>query len=54
MAYDVELSGHSDEQTAMVVKTFKRHFRRKRIDGVADPSIRKTLNRSLGALAESE
>ncbi|MGA2893021.1 MAG: N-acetylmuramoyl-L-alanine amidase [Xanthobacteraceae bacterium] len=41
--YGVELSGEYDTTTQEVVTAFQRHFRPERIDGIADPSTRSTL-----------
>ncbi len=41
--YGLEISGEYDTATQEVVTAFQRHFRPERIDGVADPSTRSTL-----------
>ena len=41
--YCVEISGNYDERTAQVVAAFQRHFRPKRVDGVADAETIATL-----------
>jgi N-acetylmuramoyl-L-alanine amidase len=48
--YGVEVSGVYDEASACIVEAFQRHFRPARIDGVADISTRKTLDRLLQGL----
>lgn len=48
--YGVEPTGEYDEATRLVVAAFQRHFRRARVDGVADRSTRETLARLLDAL----
>jgi N-acetylmuramoyl-L-alanine amidase len=45
--YGVEVSGEYDTATRDVVTAFQRHFRPERIDGVADPSTRGTLQELL-------
>ena len=41
--YGLEISGEYDATTQEVVTAFQRHFRPERIDGIADPSTRSTL-----------
>ncbi|MBS9475810.1 N-acetylmuramoyl-L-alanine amidase [Ancylobacter radicis] len=41
--YDVPVSGTYCEQTEAVVRAFQRHFRRSRVDGIADVSTLQTL-----------
>jgi len=41
--YGIEISGEYDTATQEVVSAFQRHFRPERINGVADPSTRSTL-----------
>jgi N-acetylmuramoyl-L-alanine amidase len=41
--YGLEISGEYDTVTQEVVTAFQRHFRPERIDGIADPSTRSTL-----------
>jgi N-acetylmuramoyl-L-alanine amidase len=48
--YDVPVSGEFCDRTAGVVEAFQRHFRRERVDGVADASTIGTLHRLLKAL----
>lgn len=48
--YSVEITGVYDERTTTVVAAFQRHFRPARVDGLADPSTRDTLQRLLEAL----
>ncbi len=43
--YDVPVSGTYCAQTEVVVRAFQRHFRRARVDGVADVSTLQTLYR---------
>lgn len=45
--YGVEITGHYDDQTRIVVEAFQRHFRRRIVDGIADGSTLKTLERLL-------
>lgn len=47
--YGVEISGVFDQQTRVVVEAFQRHFRPRRIDGVADGSTIRTLQRLLAS-----
>jgi N-acetylmuramoyl-L-alanine amidase len=48
--YGVDISGTFDPTTEAVVAAFQRHFRPKRVDGVADRSTIDTLHRLLAAL----
>ncbi|RWM25995.1 N-acetylmuramoyl-L-alanine amidase [Mesorhizobium sp.] len=48
--YGVEISGIFDRQTEIVVAAFQRHFRRRRVDGVADGSTIRTLQRLLASV----
>jgi N-acetylmuramoyl-L-alanine amidase len=48
--YGVEINGTFDAMTEAVVAAFQRHFRSKRVDGVADRSTVETLHRLLAAL----
>lgn len=48
--YGVEISGRFDRQTQTVVAAFQRHFRPRRVDGMADGSTVRTLRRLLAAL----
>lgn len=43
--YGIEITGVHDDQTRTVVAAFQRHFRPRRVDGVADPSTIETLRR---------
>jgi len=45
--YGIEINGEYDSMTHEVVTAFQRHFRPERIDGVADPSTRSTLQELL-------
>jgi N-acetylmuramoyl-L-alanine amidase len=47
--YGVELTGEYDSTTFEVVTAFQRHFRPERVDGVADPSTRTTLQELLAS-----
>ena len=51
--YGVESSGTFDQQTETVVTAFQRHFRPRRVDGIADRSTVETLRRLLAPLASS-
>lgn len=48
--YGIEITGEFDESTQTVTQAFQRHFRPKRVDGVADVSTIDTLHRLLGTL----
>ncbi|PSJ63663.1 N-acetylmuramoyl-L-alanine amidase [Pseudaminobacter soli (ex Li et al. 2025)] len=48
--YGVEITGSFDRETEIVVAAFQRHFRPRKVDGVADPSTIETLRRLLLAL----
>ncbi|WP_297322367.1 N-acetylmuramoyl-L-alanine amidase [uncultured Bartonella sp.] len=48
--YGVDITGVFDERTRLVTEAFQRHFRPKKIDGVADVSTIDTLHRLLGTL----
>ncbi|MBA3448219.1 MAG: N-acetylmuramoyl-L-alanine amidase [Pseudaminobacter sp.] len=48
--YDVEITGFFEEKTETVVAAFQRHFRPRRIDGIADPATIETLRRLLSGL----
>lgn len=43
--YGIDDHGHYDDKTVDVVAAFQRHFRRARVDGIADPSTMLTLSR---------
>ena len=47
--YGIEITGAYDERTRTVVAAFQRHFRPRRVDGVADASTLETLRRLLAA-----
>ncbi|MFK0687299.1 N-acetylmuramoyl-L-alanine amidase [Mesorhizobium sp. IMUNJ 23033] len=47
--YGVEISGVFDRQTGIVVEAFQRHFRPRLVDGVADGSTIRTLQRLLAS-----
>ncbi len=48
--YGIAQSGRYDKETAAVVTALQRHFRPQRVDGIADPSTRETLENLLAAL----
>lgn len=48
--YGVEISGVYERQTEIVVAAFQRHFRRRMVDGIADRSTIRTLQRLLASL----
>ncbi|TGQ42639.1 N-acetylmuramoyl-L-alanine amidase [Mesorhizobium sp. M00.F.Ca.ET.216.01.1.1] len=47
--YGVEITGIYDRQTEIVVEAFQRHFRQSLVDGVADGSTVRTLQRLLAS-----
>ena len=47
--YGVEISGVYDRQTEIVVTAFQRHFRRRLVDGMADGSTIRTLQKLLAS-----
>ncbi len=49
--YGVDITGVFDEQTGVVVAAFQRHFRPRRVDGLADRSTIDTLRRLLAGAA---
>ncbi|CAM5434343.1 N-acetylmuramoyl-L-alanine amidase [Aquamicrobium terrae] len=51
--YGVDITGTFDRQTEIVVAAFQRHFRPRRVDGLADGSTVRTLRRLLSSLAEA-
>ncbi|MHA6643063.1 N-acetylmuramoyl-L-alanine amidase [Mesorhizobium sp. A623] len=51
--YGVEITGIFDRQSEIVVEAFQRHFRPRRVDGVADRSTLRTLRRLLDSMAKS-
>jgi N-acetylmuramoyl-L-alanine amidase len=48
--YGVEISGVYDKQTEIVVAAFQRHFRRRLVDGAADNSTFRTLERLVASV----
>jgi N-acetylmuramoyl-L-alanine amidase len=48
--YGIETGGVFDERSQIVTAAFQRHFRPRRVDGIADRSTVKTLDSLLGAL----
>jgi N-acetylmuramoyl-L-alanine amidase len=48
--YGIDITGRYDEPTGVVVAAFQRHFRPRRVDGLADRSTIDTLRRLLQAL----
>ena len=48
--YGVEISGIFDRRTEIVVEAFQRHFRPRKVDGVADGSTLRTLQRLLASV----
>ncbi|MER9230963.1 N-acetylmuramoyl-L-alanine amidase [Mesorhizobium sp. M0622] len=48
--YGVEITGAFDRQTEIVVAAFQRHFRQRLVDGVADGSTIRTLERLLASV----
>lgn len=48
--YGVEITGVFDQQTHDVVEAFQRHFRPRRVDGIADRSTLLTLRRLLDSV----
>ncbi len=50
--YGVDITGAFDRQTGIVVEAFQRHFRPRRVDGIADGSTMRTLQRLLSSLGE--
>lgn len=49
--YGLAASGVYDAATELVVEAFQRHFRPARIDGIADPSTRATVDKLMAAMA---
>jgi len=49
--YGIDITGNFDERTRVVVEAFQRHFRPRKVDGVADGSTLRTLRRLLAAAA---
>jgi len=52
--YGVAPSGSFDSSMTAVVSAFQRHFRQERVDGIADRSTTRTLQRLLAALSHSQ
>ena len=52
--YDIAPSGGFDTSMQAVVSAFQRHFRQERVDGIADRSTSRTLQRLLAALSHSQ
>ncbi|MBN9221238.1 MAG: N-acetylmuramoyl-L-alanine amidase [Mesorhizobium sp.] len=50
--YGVEISGIFDPQTRVVVEAFQRHFRPRLVDGLADGSTMRTLQRLLSSVRD--
>ncbi len=50
--YGVEITGCYDAQTRIVVEAFQRHFRRRIVDGIADGSTLRTLERLLASASQ--
>lgn len=48
--YGIEATGLYDDRTKAVVYAFQQHFRQKRVDGLADRSTIRTLQRLIAAL----
>jgi len=48
--YGIDVTGVFDDRTRIVVEAFQRHFRPRRVDGVADGSTLRTLQRLTDAL----
>jgi N-acetylmuramoyl-L-alanine amidase len=48
--YGVEITGAFDRQTKIVVEAFQRHFRQRMVDGEADASTVRTLERLLASV----
>ena len=51
--YGIDITGRFDRQTETVVAAFQRHFRPRRVDGLADGSTMRTLRRLLSCAKES-
>lgn len=50
--YGIDITGVFDQPTAVLVSAFQRHFRPRRVDGLADRSTVATLRRLLEALSK--
>ncbi|MBZ9799492.1 N-acetylmuramoyl-L-alanine amidase [Mesorhizobium sp. ES1-4] len=48
--YGVDISGIFDDRTRSVVEAFQRHFRPRRVDGLADGSTMRTLQKLLASV----
>ncbi len=48
--YEVEVTGAFDTKTVFAVTAFQRHFRQKKVDGIADPSTVATLHQLILSL----
>lgn len=53
LGYDLAPSGRFDEDTAVITRAFQRHWRPKRVDGIADGETRARLVALLRAEAEA-
>lgn len=51
--YGIDITGAFDAQTRIVVEAFQRHFRPRRVDGIADGSTVRTLRRLLDSVKTS-
>jgi N-acetylmuramoyl-L-alanine amidase len=51
--YGVEITGFFDPQTEIAVAAFQRHFRPRKVDGIADRATVETLRRLLASLPSS-
>lgn len=51
--YGIEITGVFDEWTGAVVEAFQRHFRPRRVDGIADRSTSRTLDDLLRSLSDA-
>lgn len=52
--YGVEITGSFDQATEIVIAAFQRHFRPRKVDGVADRSTMETLRRLLSSLPDRQ
>lgn len=50
--YGLDITGEYDARTETVVSAFQLHFRRRRVDGIADQSTVRTLQRLIAALPD--
>lgn len=53
LGYGLEVSGYYDAATELAVTAFQRHWRQERVDGRADRSMRRTLERLLAARGDT-